>query len=135
MNIFSPNILQRTFLFLFMAAALLLIGCEGAAGPEGPQGQQGPAGPVGPAGEDGSVMYAGPDAPTSDIGQEGDYYLNITTGEYYGPKDSNGWGNPIIVLMGEDGEDGADGSQIYSGNGAPDASLGEEGVLPRQKQL
>ena len=127
MNIFSPNILQRTFLFLFMAAALLLIGCEGAAGPEGPQGQQGPAGPVGPAGEDGSVMYAGPDAPTSDIGQEGDYYLNTTTGEYYGPKDSNGWGNPIIVLMGEDGEDGADGSQIYSSNGAPDASLGEEG--------
>ncbi len=124
MNIFSLNILQRTFLFLFMAAALLLVGCEGAAGPQGPQGQQGPVGPVGPAGEDGSVMYAGPDAPTSDIGQEGDYYLNTSTGEYYGPKDSNGWGNPIIVLMGEDGEDG---SQIYSGNGAPDASLGDEG--------
>ena len=122
--------LQRTFLLALMTVVLLLIGCEGAAGPEGPQGQQGPEGPVGPAGEDGSQMYAGTDTPAADIGQEGDYYLNTTTGEYYGPKDSNGWGNPIIVLMGEDGQDGADGedgSQIYSGSGAPDASLGAEG--------
>ena len=105
----------------------VVIACEGPSGSEGPQGPQGEVGPIGPAGEDGSVMYAGPGVPTTDIGQAGDYYLNTNTGEYYGPKDSDGWGNPIIVLMGEDGEDGANGSQIYSGNGAPDASLGVEG--------
>ncbi|PAU95650.1 hypothetical protein CK503_00880 [Aliifodinibius salipaludis] len=116
-----------------LLVSLIALACEGPSGSEGPQGPQGEAGPIGPAGEDGSVMYAGPDAPTEDIGNEGDYYLNSNTGEYYGPKDSNGWGNPIIVLMGEDGQDGADGqdgedgSQIYSGNGAPDASLGVEG--------
>lgn len=124
MNRFLPNKLHRIFLYLFIASTLLFIGCEGAAGPEGPQGQQGP---VGPAGEDGSVMYAGQGAPSADIGDHGDYYLDTSTGEYYGPKDSNGWGNPIMVLMGEDGEDGADGSQIYAGNGAPDPSLGAVG--------
>lgn len=116
-----------------LLVSLIALACEGPSGSEGPKGPQGEAGPIGPAGEDGSVMYAGPDAPTADIGNEGDYYLNSNTGEYYGPKDSNGWGNPIIVLMGEDGQDGTDGqdgedgSQIYSGNGAPDASLGVEG--------
>ncbi|PAU95649.1 hypothetical protein CK503_00875 [Aliifodinibius salipaludis] len=110
-----------------LLVSLIALACEGPSGSEGPQGPQGEAGPIGPAGEDGSVMYAGPDAPTADIGNEGDYYLNSNTGEYYGLKDSNGWGNPIIILMGEDGQDGEDGSQIYSGTGAPDASLGVEG--------
>jgi len=121
-----------------LLVSLVALACKGPSGTEGPQGPQGEVGPIGPAGEDGSVMYAGPDAPTADIGSEGDYYLNTTSGEYYGPKD-DGWGNPIIVLMGKDGQggadgadgqdgaDGEDGSQIYSGNGAPDTSLGVEG--------
>jgi hypothetical protein len=76
------------------------------------------------------MMYSGQGAPGSDIGDNGDYYLNTNTGEMYGPKDDSGWGNPIIVLKGEDGkdgQDGEDGSQIYSGSGAPSASLGAIG--------
>ncbi|MCW9713436.1 collagen-like protein [Aliifodinibius salicampi] len=106
------------------------LGCEGPQGPNGSQGPQGPEGPVGPAGEDGSVMYSGQGGPSADIGDNGDYYLNQNTGELYGPKDSDGWGNPIIVLMGEDGQDGADGedgTQIHAGSGAPDASVGVVG--------
>ena len=105
----------------------MFMACEGPQGPEGPQGQQGPEGPVGPAGEDGSMMYSGQGAPDSDIGDNGDYYLDTDTGELYGPKDDEGWGNPIMVLKGEDGEDGEDGSEIHAGSGAPDASLGDLG--------
>ncbi|MDZ7682283.1 MAG: hypothetical protein U5J63_11380 [Fodinibius sp.] len=105
----------------------MVAGCEGPVGEQGAQGPEGPQGPVGPAGEDGSIMYSGQGAPGSDIGSEGDYYLNTNTGEMYGPKDGNGWGQPIMVLMGDDGQDGEDGSQIYSGNSAPGSSLGKVG--------
>jgi len=104
-----------------------IVSCEGPAGEQGPQGPEGPEGPVGPAGEDGSMMYSGQGAPTSDIGNEGDYYINTSTGELYGPKDADGWGNAIMVLMGQDGQDGEDGSQIYAGIGAPASSKGVVG--------
>jgi hypothetical protein len=35
---------------IFLAAAMVLGGCQGEAGPEGPEGPPGPAGPQGPAG-------------------------------------------------------------------------------------
>ncbi|WP_440999083.1 hypothetical protein [Fodinibius sp. SL11] len=101
-----------------------IAGCEGPAGEQGPQGTEGPQGPVGPAGDDGSMMYSGQGVPDASTGETGDYYLDTDTGELYGPKDDNGWGNPIIVLKGEDGEDG---SQIHAGSGAPDPSLGDLG--------
>lgn len=109
---------------LVLIITMPIIGCEGPAGSEGAQG---PEGPVGPAGEDGSMMYSGAGAPDNDIGKNGDYYLNENSGEMYGPKDDSGWGNPIIVLKGEDGQDGEDGSQIHSGSGVPDDSLGAVG--------
>jgi hypothetical protein len=102
-------------------------GCEGPAGEQGTQGPEGQQGPVGPAGEDGSMMYSGQGAPGSDIGDNDDYYLDTDTGEMYGPKDGDGWGNPIMVLMGQDGQDGEDGSQIHAGSGAPSSSLGQIG--------
>ncbi|MBD3616069.1 MAG: hypothetical protein HUJ22_05800 [Gracilimonas sp.] len=100
-----------------------ITGCES---PEGPQGPEGPEGPVGAAGEDGSSIYAGTGAPSTDLGASGDYYLNQDTGELYGPKNNSGWGTPIS-LQGPQGEAGADGSQIYSGTGSPDDSLGVPG--------
>lgn len=117
-------------LFFILILGLGLMGCEGPQGPQGERGGQGPEGPVGPAGEDGSVMHADEGAPNEDIGAIGDYYLDQNTGELYGPKADDGWGEPGIVLKGEDGQNGADGqdgedgSQIHSGSGAPDGSLG-----------
>jgi len=98
----------------------LLAACEGPAGPEGPQGQQGL---VGPAGEDGSEMYAGEGAPGSDMGSNGDYYLDKNTGEIYGPKTDTGWGTPLMLR----GEDGKDGSEIHAGSGSPADTLGRVG--------
>lgn len=149
--------MMKTKIYMFItvvfAILLALSACQGSVGPQGPQGEQGQQGPVGPAGEDGSMIYAGEGVPSNDVGDEGDYYLDNSTGEFYGPKDTEGWGDPIIVLMGEnssgeqgppgpqgpqgpegpagedgrDGEDGEDGSQIYAGDGAPDTSEGSEG--------
>lgn len=110
-----------SLLTLLIVIGMAFVACDTPAGPEGPQG---PEGPVGPAGEDGSMIYSGKGVPGSEVGTNGDYYLNQNTGELYGPKDSGDWGEPIIVLMGKDGQDGEDGSQIFSGSGAPDASLG-----------
>lgn len=136
MNLSFTNMRHSNLLLALVALSLVFMSCEGPAGSAGPQGAQGPEGPqgaVGPAGEDGSQIYSDTGAPDAAIGAVGDYYLDTDTGELYGPKDDSGWGSPSIVLMGEDGQDGADGadgedgSQIYSGTGAPDATLGVEG--------
>lgn len=109
---------------LLLFLGLTFANCEGPTGVDGTDGQDGAPGPAGPAGEDGSMIYTGEGAPTNEIGSTGDYYLNVETGELYGPKENSEWGDPIIVLMGEDGEDG---SQIYAGEGEPEESLGTEG--------
>ncbi len=110
---------------------LMLIGaCEGPTGTDGvqgPAGPVGPVGPVGPAGEDGSTIHAGEGAPDNDLGEIGDYYLDLETGILYGPKnDEYGW-QEGLNLIGPEGLNGQDGSQIYAGNEAPDDSFGNIG--------
>lgn len=131
--------LSYLLLSFMLVLGLGLMSCEGPTGDQGAKGDKGDRGAIGPAGEDGSVMYADEGAPGDNIGQNGDYYLNQNTGELYGPKTNDGWGEPGIVLKGEDGQDGTDGqdgaggqdgedgSQILSGNGAPNGSLGAAG--------
>ncbi|NBC03450.1 MAG: hypothetical protein GVY20_07060 [Bacteroidetes bacterium] len=121
----------------FLLSVLLILGfisisCEGPEGPMGPQGEQGPPGPVGPAGE-GTNIHAGEGSPDGAMGEPGDFYLDLTSGDLYGPKDeADGWGDPVSLSGsdgqdGEDGEDGQDGSQIYAGEGVPQNDLGKEG--------
>lgn len=121
------------------------ISCEGPAGSAGPAGSEGPQGPVGPAGKDGASMLAGEGTPEGSVGNTGDFYLDLTTGDLYGPKTESGWDGSLINLAGssgeggaegprgpkgedgDDGEDGKDGSQIFSGNSSPDNSIGNPG--------
>ena len=113
-------------------SCLLFISCEGPAGPQGERGPEGPQGPVGPAGAGGTVMLAGEGVPSQNTGGAGDFYLDLNSGNLYGPKADDGWGEPINLKGskgedGQDGQDGEDGSQIYSGDGSPSNSLGEPG--------
>jgi hypothetical protein len=153
MNFKKMSIL--TAALMFVAVSILLPSCA-KEGPQGIPGPQGQAGPAGPAGDDGSVIYSGNGAPSTNIGQNGDYYLDRSTGNLYGPKTSNGWGTPITLgtpgsdstgsggqgaagpqgppgaagprgPAGPTGAAGASGSQIFSGNGAPAANLGNNG--------
>lgn len=136
--------------------SLLFFSC-GKEGPQGIPGPQGNAGAVGPAGQDGSIIYSGKGAPATSVGKNGDYYLDDNTGDLYGPKTAGGWGTPLALKgsgstqgpagpqgpqgppgsqgpQGPSGAAGTPGSQIYSGTGAPGASLGHNGDFYLDKQ-
>jgi hypothetical protein len=114
------------------------------------RGTQGPQGPAGPAGVAGSQIYSGTGAPAAALGKIGDYYLDKSNVNFYGPKTTNGWGTPVSLnggtgtqgpggpagpqgpqgppgATGATGAAGAAGSQIYSGTGTPPAATGKTG--------
>lgn len=71
------------------------ISLEGPRGPEGPQGPEGPKGDDGADGEDGSQIHSGTGAPAASLGTVGDYYLDESNYQLYGPKTDSGWGSPL----------------------------------------
>jgi hypothetical protein len=71
----------------------------------------GPTGATGAAGADGSdgkTVLSGTVAPTTE-GVDGDFYINTTTDEIYGPKTSGSWGSPTS-LVGPTGPTGPAGA-------------------------
>lgn len=121
-------------LFLLPIAFLMIVmftQCseeDGSIGEQGPSGPQGEAGMVGPAGDDGSMMYANDSEPLAEQGAPGDFYLDSSTGELYGPKSKDGWGEPTIVLMGQNGSNGEDGKDGINGTNGIDGEDGKDGV-------
>jgi hypothetical protein len=124
------SILTHRLIYFILVIALpvtLFMSCEGPVGPDGAHGPAGAEGPVGPAGEDGSTIHAGEGTPDNNLGEIGDYYLDLDSGILYGPKnDDNGWGEGLN-LVGQEGPAGRDGNQIYAGTEDPDESFGEIG--------
>jgi hypothetical protein len=121
--------MKKINLFIAALAMLLLAascGKDGAVGPQGPKGDTGATGAIGPAGANGSVIYSGNGAPAGTTGATGDFYIDLSSGNFYGPKTGSGWGTPVS-LKGAAGAAGAAGSKILSGNGAPSTSLGNNG--------
>lgn len=107
-------------------------GTNGATGPAGPTGPVGPAGPKGADGSNGSMIYSGTTAPTADIGNVGDFYLNKSNGLLYGPKTAAGWSTNFSLkgptgATGADGTDGKNGNTVLSGTGVPAAGVGTNG--------
>src|ERR1700733_13706831 len=94
---------------LSIATTILFSSCakEGPQGIPGPindsviVGPAGPAGATGPAGQDGSQIYSGNGAPAASLGKIGDYYLDKSNGNLYGPKTANGWGTPLLLSAGQ----------------------------------
>jgi len=72
----------------------------------------------------GNQILSGNDVPTTSLGSVGDYYLNKTTMELYGPKTTEGWGNAIGLkgAQGEKGKDGSNGSNGSNGNNGKDGA-------------
>lgn len=116
---------QNNLLFALIIVGLIAFASckKGDAGIQGVQGLPGGAGPVGPAGKDGSVIYSGSAIPPATLGSVGDYYLQVTTGAFYGPKQSSGWGASFSLS----GATGAPGSQVLSGTIDPTIGLGVVG--------
>lgn len=92
-----------------------------ATGPAGPEGPQGPT--------DGLSVLNGTDDPGAGDGQDGDFYINTTSWQIFGPKAAGAWpaGVDLIGADGANGTDGADGDQIIYGAAAPTGGDGEDG--------
>lgn len=72
-----------------------LYGPKSNTGWETPLNLKGETGTTGAAGTPGSKILSGTANPSTSVGAVGDYYLNKTTGGFFGPKTLSGWGTPI----------------------------------------
>jgi hypothetical protein len=61
-------------------------GSTGATGPRGNTGDTGARGSTGQTGASGTKIYSGSGAPDPGIGSIGDFYIDLSTGTFYGPK-------------------------------------------------
>jgi len=68
--------------------------------------------------DSGSVILSGTIAPTTIVGTNGDYYINISNGNFYGPKVSDTW-LPPLSLIGPQGPVGPQGPIGPEGTGLP----------------
>jgi hypothetical protein len=127
---------------------MTFVSCEKQIGLQGEPGQIGLQGPAG------STVLSGLTSLGATIGNVGDFYLDLSTSKFYGPKKADGsWGEGFSMLgangltgpagqngapgspgangangkdgsNGTNGKDGANGNKILNGSGAPAADLG-----------
>ena len=86
-------------------------------------GIQGVDGVIGGDGVDGTTTLSGSGAPGAGLGADGDFYIDTTAWDIYGPKTGGAWGAGTSLI----GAAGADGTTTLSGSGAPGAGLGVDG--------
>ncbi|MEP1094508.1 MAG: hypothetical protein ABJG78_05330 [Cyclobacteriaceae bacterium] len=86
-------------------------------------------GPQGEAGADGRTVLSGFGVPLSE-GEDGDFYINTSTSEIYGPKTSGSWGSPtsLVGVAGADGHDGTDGQDGANGADGTNGTNGADGA-------
>jgi hypothetical protein len=117
------------YLFMFIAAALLLNSCTKDAkvtpANHASVGNVSDTTILSVATGNGTTIYSGTVSPSPSLGVPGDFYINLANSLFYGPK-TTGWGTPI-TLRGATGLTGAPGSRIYSGTIVPAAALGAIG--------
>lgn len=78
------------------------------------------------AGADGAKWFSAAGAPSSGTGANGDYYLNLTTSDVYGPKAAGAWGSIVLNIKGATGTNGTNGSNgntVLSGTSAPSGGV------------
>jgi hypothetical protein len=83
-------------------------GDTGETGPTGPTGPTGATGATGPAGVDGTAVLNGAGVPSAGLGVDGDFYIDTTNDDIYGPKTSGAWGT-ATSLIGPTGPQGSGG--------------------------
>ena len=76
----------------------------------------------------GSMILSGRGIPSAEKGQTGDYYLDLSSSELYGPKTKDGWGTSVLNLKGLKGDKGDNGTNGQNGQPGRD---GQNGETPR----
>lgn len=84
-----------------------LVALADLKGDKGDKGDTGAAGSDGSDGADGNTVLSGSDAPSSSLGVDGDFYIDTTSKNIYGPKTAGAWGSPTS-LIGPAGEGSGD---------------------------
>lgn len=87
-------------------------------------GPQGSAGPAGSAGLAGSNLLSGSSAPSTNLGNVGDSFINVATGDFFA-KSASGW-NRTGNIMGPQGPAGAQGPV---GSTGPQGPAGVQGPV------
>ncbi|MBL7764728.1 MAG: hypothetical protein JNJ58_01440, partial [Chitinophagaceae bacterium] len=107
------------------------IGLTGATGPQGPQGIAGTNGTNGTNGLDGKTVLNGTVNPTGADGVDGDFFINTTTNEIFGPKTGGVWGSGTS-LVGPIGATGPQGPIGLTGATGPQGPIGLSGATGPQ---
>jgi hypothetical protein len=100
-------------------------GPVGSQGSKGDTGPQGPVGPMGPAGE-GTRWYSGSGLPSSELGINGDFYLDLLSSNIYN-KISGFW-TIVTNIMGSEGPKGDTGATGPQGPKGDTGSMGPQGI-------
>jgi len=90
----------------------------------GPQGPQGAAGANGTNGTNGNTLLSGTTDPTNNLGNNGDYYINLSIYSIFGPKTSGTWGTGFSLI----GDTGPTGPQGAAGAIGPQGAPGSAGA-------
>lgn len=114
--------LRINYFVLGLFALIVFVNCS-KEGDRGPTGETGAPGIQGEKGKDGSTVLAGKNEPSSSLGNNGDFYLDLVTSNLYGPKTEGNWGQPIILK----GEQGVTGASFISGDQRPTEAAGKIG--------
>lgn len=101
-------------------------GPPGEVGAPGESGDAGPQGDPGPPGADGRTILSGSGAPSSGLGEDGDFYLDTAASDLYGPKAGGAWGSGTS-LVGPQGEQGIQGAQGIQGEQGAQGAQGIQG--------
>ncbi|KQN32553.1 hypothetical protein ASE92_18325 [Pedobacter sp. Leaf41] len=91
-NFYGPKKAEGWGTPFSMKGAAGLAGATGATGATGAAGANGTNGINGTNGAPGSKILNGTVTPAADLGAVGDYYLDKTSYNLYGPKTETGWG-------------------------------------------
>ncbi len=94
----------------------------------GPQGPQGTAGINGTDGTNGNTLLSGTTDPSNSIGNNGDYYINLSTYALFGPKASGAW-ETGVSLIGDTGPVGPQGATGATGPQGPTGAAGANGAV------
>jgi hypothetical protein len=99
-------------------------------------GPTGAAGPQGSTGINGTAVLNGSVAPSNALGVNGDFYINTTTNELFGPKANGTWPGGVSLVgppgpaggpAGPQGVAGTNGNSVLNGTVNPNVATGVDG--------
>ena len=115
-----------------------IINCGRVQGPQGLTGDQGPMGATGRSGTDGNTILTVQGTPDTTVGKDGDFAINVTVWEIYGPRAGGVWGTGTPLrgnkrnggseqrdnLFGNNSQSEGGGGKAYNTSNLPLTGLG-----------